>query len=128
MTTVKQLLEDPELKGKVGVWSSMGDTLGLIMLENGDDPAKVTDESFDRALTMLKKAVDSGQIRKFYGNDYAQPLSTGDLAATFAWSGDIVEPRRTRSSSGSSPRRAGSSGPTTCSSRSAAACPRRRRT
>jgi spermidine/putrescine transport system substrate-binding protein len=90
VTTVKQLLEDPKLKGKVGVWGQMGDTLGLIMLSNGDDPAKVTDESFDRALATLKKAVDSGQIRKFYGNDYAQPLSTGDLAASFAWSGDIV--------------------------------------
>jgi spermidine/putrescine transport system substrate-binding protein len=90
VTTVKQLLEDPALKGKVGVWGQMGDTLGLIMLSNGDDPAKVTDESFDRALTTLKTAVDSGQIRKFYGNDYAQPLSTGDLAASMAWSGDIV--------------------------------------
>jgi spermidine/putrescine transport system substrate-binding protein len=90
VTTVKQLLEDPKLKGKVGVWGQMGDTLGLIMLANGDDPAKVTDDSFDRALATLKKAVDSGQIRKFYGNDYAQPLSTGDLAASFAWSGDIV--------------------------------------
>jgi spermidine/putrescine transport system substrate-binding protein len=90
VTTVKQLLEDPKLKGKVGVWGQMGDTLGLIMLSNGDDPAKVTDESFDRALATLKTAVDSGQIRKFYGNDYAQPLSTGDLAASFAWSGDIV--------------------------------------
>ena len=90
VTSVKQLLEDPDLKGKVGVWGQMGDTLGLIMLSNGDDPAKVTDESFDRALATLKKAVDSGQIRKFYGNDYAQPLSTGDLAASMAWSGDIV--------------------------------------
>ncbi len=90
VTTVKQLLEDPDLKGKVGVWGQMGDTLGLIMLANGDDPANVTDESFDRALEVLGKAVDSGQIRKFYGNDYAQPLSTGDLAASFAWSGDIV--------------------------------------
>ena len=90
VTSVKQLLEDPDLKGKVGVWGQMGDTLGLIMLSNGDDPAKVTDESFDRALTTLKTAVDSGQIRKFYGNDYAQPLSTGDLAASMAWSGDIV--------------------------------------
>jgi spermidine/putrescine transport system substrate-binding protein len=90
VTTVTQLLEDPDLKGKVGVWGQMGDTLGLIMLSNGDDPAKVTDESFDRALATLKTAVDSGQIRKFYGNDYAQPLSTGDLAASMAWSGDIV--------------------------------------
>jgi spermidine/putrescine transport system substrate-binding protein len=89
VTTVTQLLEDPKLKGRVGVWNSMGDTLGLIMLENGDDPAKVTDESFDRALAVVQKAQDAGQIRRFYGNDYAQPLATGDLAASMAWSGDI---------------------------------------
>ena len=89
VTTVTQLLEDPKLKGKVGVWNSMGDTLGLIMLENGDDPAKVTDESFDRAIAVVQKAQDAGQIRRFYGNDYAQPLATGDLAASMAWSGDI---------------------------------------
>jgi spermidine/putrescine transport system substrate-binding protein len=89
VTSVTQLLEDPKRNGKVGVWNSMGDTLGLIMLENGDDPAKVTDESFDRAIAVVQKAQDAGQIRKFYGNDYAQPLATGDLAASMAWSGDI---------------------------------------
>ena len=90
VTSVKQLFEDPKLKGRVGVWNSMGDTLGLIMLENGDDPAKVTDASFDRAIARLQKAVNSGQIRKFYGNDYGPPLAKGDLAATMAWSGDIA--------------------------------------
>jgi spermidine/putrescine transport system substrate-binding protein len=89
VTSVTQLLEDPKLKGKVGVWNQMGDTLGLVMLENGDDPAKVTDESFDRAIAVIQKAVDAGQIRRFYGNDYAQPLARGDLAASMAWSGDI---------------------------------------
>jgi spermidine/putrescine transport system substrate-binding protein len=90
VTSVTQLLEDPELKGKVGVWNSMGDTLGLVILENGDDPATVTDETFDRAIAVIQKAQDAGQIRKFYGNDYAQPLATGDLAASMAWSGDIL--------------------------------------
>ena len=90
VTTVTQLLEDPKLKGRVGVWNSMGDTLGLVMLENGDDPTKVTDETFDRALAVIQDAVDRGQIRKFYGNDYAQPLAVGDLAASMAWSGDIL--------------------------------------
>jgi spermidine/putrescine transport system substrate-binding protein len=90
VTTVKQLLEDPKLKGKVGIWNSMGDTLGLIMLENGDDPSKVTDAAFSRALARVEKAVKSGQIRRFYGNDYAQPLDRGDLAACMAWSGDIL--------------------------------------
>ena len=89
VTSVQQLLEDPKLKGRVGIWNGMGDTLGLIMLENGDDPAKVTDASFEAAISRVQKAVDAGQIRAFYGNNYAQPLSKGDLAASMAWSGDI---------------------------------------
>jgi spermidine/putrescine transport system substrate-binding protein len=90
ITSVTQLLEDPELKGRVGVWNQMSDTLGLVMLENGDDPSKVTDETFDKALAVIEKAKEAGQIRRFYGNDYAQPLARGDLAASMAWSGDIV--------------------------------------
>src|SRR4029453_4630882 len=89
VTTVTQLLTDPKFKGRVGVWNSMGDTLGLVMLENGDDPAKVTEETFNRALAVIQKAQGAGQIRRFYGNDYAQPLATGDLVASMAWSGDI---------------------------------------
>jgi spermidine/putrescine transport system substrate-binding protein len=89
VTTVKQLFEDPKLKGKVGVWNSMGDTVGLVMLENGDDPAKVTDASWNRAMARIQKAKNSGQIRNFYGNDYTVHLSNGDLAASMAWSGDI---------------------------------------
>ena len=58
---------------------------------NGDDPA----EGHGRVLRSgahhaARRRWTPGQIRKFYGNDYAQPLSTGDLAASFAWSGDIV--------------------------------------
>jgi spermidine/putrescine transport system substrate-binding protein len=91
VTTVDKLFTDPKLKGKVTVWNSMGDTLGLVMLQNGDDPAKVTDESFDRAIEKVQKAVDAGQIRRFTGNDYAQPLANGDLTACFAWSGDVAQ-------------------------------------
>jgi spermidine/putrescine transport system substrate-binding protein len=90
VTSVKQLFEDPKLKGRVGVWNSMGDTLGLVMLENGDDPANVTDATFNRAIARVQKAVNSGQIRKFYGNEYAAILEKGDLAASMAWSGDIA--------------------------------------
>ena len=90
VTTVSQLFEDAKLKGKVTVWSEMGDTVGLVLLANGDDPANVTDESFDRAIATVQTAVDSGQIRRFTGNDYAQPLARGDLAACFAWSGDVA--------------------------------------
>ena len=91
VTSVQQLLEDPKLKGKVGVWNSMGDTLGLIMLENGDDPAKVTDKTFNAAFNRVKKAADNKQIRQFTGNDYAPSLAKGDLAAAMSWSGDIAQ-------------------------------------
>jgi spermidine/putrescine transport system substrate-binding protein len=91
VTTVDKLFTDPNLKGKVTVWSSMGDTLGLVLLANGDDPAKVTDAAFAAAIDTVQKAVDSGQIRRFTGNDYADPLARGDLAACFAWSGDVAQ-------------------------------------
>jgi spermidine/putrescine transport system substrate-binding protein len=90
VTSITQLLEDPKLKGKVTVLSEMSDTIGLVLLENGDDPAAVTDEAFDRALERVQAAVDSGQIRRFTGNDYVQPLTQGDIAACVAWSGDIA--------------------------------------
>ena len=90
VTSVTQLLEDASLKGKVTVLSEMADTIGLVLLENGDDPSKVTDEAFDRALERIQAAVDSGQIRRFTGNDYVQPLTQGDIAAAIAWSGDVA--------------------------------------
>jgi spermidine/putrescine transport system substrate-binding protein len=71
--------------------NGMGDTPPLVMLDNGDDPAKVTDASWTAAIDRIQAAVDSGQIRRFTGNDYAQPLSQGDLAAAIAWSGDIYQ-------------------------------------
>ena len=91
VTSVQQLLEDPKLKGKVTMLQEMADSVGLVMLQNGDDPTAVTDESFTAAIETVQKAVDSGQIRRFTGNDYAQPLTKGDLAAAFAWSGDVVQ-------------------------------------
>jgi spermidine/putrescine transport system substrate-binding protein len=89
--TVGDLLENPKLKGKVTLLQGMGDTMPLVMFANGDDPAKVTDASWDRAMKRIQKAVDSGQIRQFTGNDYSGPLAKGDLKACFAWSGDVVQ-------------------------------------
>ena len=63
------------------------------MLDNGDDPSTVTDESFGTALDRVQAAVDSGQIRRFTGNDYAQPLAKGDRRGRCRWSGDIFQLR-----------------------------------
>ena len=89
--SIDQLLEDKSLKGQITVLNGFSDTLGLVMLSNGDDPSKVTDASFKSALDRNKEASSNGQIRQFTGNDYAGPLSKGDLKACVAWSGDIVQ-------------------------------------
>jgi spermidine/putrescine transport system substrate-binding protein len=89
--SVEQLLTDKKLKGKVTLLTEFGDTIGLVMLANGDDPSNVTKAGFDKAIKTIKKALDSGQIRGFFGNEYAAGLSKGDIWACFAWSGDMVQ-------------------------------------
>jgi spermidine/putrescine transport system substrate-binding protein len=61
------------------------------MLANGDDMEKVTKASFDKAVKRIQKAVDSGQIRQFTGNDYTNLLAKGDAWACMAWSGDMIQ-------------------------------------
>jgi spermidine/putrescine transport system substrate-binding protein len=90
ITSVDQLLEDPKLKGKVTFLTEMADSMSMVMLANGDDPKNVTDESFNAAYDRIKKAVDSGQIRRFTGNDYVSDLEKGNIAAAVSWSGDVA--------------------------------------
>jgi spermidine/putrescine transport system substrate-binding protein len=89
--TMEELLTRPDLKGKVTMLSEMRDTVGLILLEMGHDPSDFTEEQFNEALTKLQRAVDDGQIRRFTGNDYAQDLAKGDIAACVGWSGDVIQ-------------------------------------
>ena len=70
--------------------SEMRDTVGLTLLDLGYDPSDFTMEQFDEAIAFLQQAVDSGQVRRFTGNDYGQDLSSGNVAACVAWTGDIV--------------------------------------
>ncbi|HEY3009187.1 MAG TPA: spermidine/putrescine ABC transporter substrate-binding protein [Micromonosporaceae bacterium] len=89
--TIDELLTRPDLKGKVTMLSEMNDTMGLLLQSNGHDPSNFTDAQFDDALEKLKRAVASGQIRKFTGNEYATDLDKGDIAACVAWSGDVIQ-------------------------------------
>ena len=91
LTSIDDLLTNPKFKGKVTLLSEMSDSVGLVMLANGDDPAKVTSATFNRAIDKMQKAVDSGQVRQFTGNDYAPLLAKGDVWCCMAWSGDMVQ-------------------------------------
>ncbi|MBM2822969.1 MAG: spermidine/putrescine transporter substrate-binding protein [Thermoleophilia bacterium] len=89
--TMEQFFTDPKLKNKATMLMELADSVGLTMLGNGDDPSTVTPETYESAIGTIKSAVDSGQIQKFTGNDYAQPLARGELAAAVAWSGDVIQ-------------------------------------
>lgn len=91
VTSVSQLLDDPTLKGRVGMLTEMRDTVGMTLMDMGKNPASFTNDDFDAAIARVQKAVDSKQIRRFTGNDYTADLSKGDMAACLAWAGDLVQ-------------------------------------
>ena len=45
----------------------------------------------NQALDKIEELTDSGQIRRFTGNDYLQDIQNGNFAACIAWSGDIAQ-------------------------------------
>ena len=89
--SMDQLLHDPVLKGKVSLFKDFRDTLGLLLLAMGHNPTKFSDSEFEAALKQVEQAKRRGQIKGFTGNEYAQGLASGDIAACTAWTGDVVQ-------------------------------------
>jgi spermidine/putrescine transport system substrate-binding protein len=69
----------------------MRDTVGLALYSEGIDPATVTYKQAEPAMKRLQKAVDSGQVRRFTGNDYQDDLVDGNFAVCVSWSGDVAQ-------------------------------------
>jgi spermidine/putrescine transport system substrate-binding protein len=90
LTSVNDIF-DPAFKGHVSMLNEMRDTLALVMLGMGIDPAKATFADAQAAAKKVKDNVDNGQIRQFFGNDYGAALARGDIWVAFAWSGDVVQ-------------------------------------
>jgi spermidine/putrescine transport system substrate-binding protein len=63
----------------------------LVMKSEGVDPTEASDEEWETAIDRIKAAAQSGQIRRFTGNDYAKDLAAGNVWACVAWSGDIIQ-------------------------------------
>ena len=82
--------DDSRWKGKVWFLSEMRDTVGLTLLKLGYQPEDFTREQADEAFAEIQKAVDTGIVRSFLGNDYKEQLVKGDLVLGTAWSGDII--------------------------------------
>lgn len=86
-------LFDPKYKGRVTMLSELRETVPLLLLAEGIDPAEATTEDWLNAIERIKKAADSGQIRDFTGNEYTEDLTAGNVVAAVGWSGDasIIE-------------------------------------
>jgi spermidine/putrescine transport system ATP-binding protein len=81
----------PEFKGKIGLFTEMRDTIGLVMLTQGNDPSQATEDTMNEALDTIDELTRSNQVRRFTGNDYLQDIQSGNFAACMAWSGDIAQ-------------------------------------
>jgi spermidine/putrescine transport system substrate-binding protein len=81
-------LFDPKYKGRVTMLDELRETPALVMLAEGVDPATASADEWLTAIDKIKAAADSGQIRRFTGNDYTEDLTAGNIVAAIGWSGD----------------------------------------
>ncbi len=86
-------LFDPKYKGKVTMLDELRETPALVMLAEGVDPAEASADQWLTAIEKVGAAAESGQIRRFTGNDYTEDLTAGNIVAAIGWSGDasIIE-------------------------------------
>lgn len=90
VTSINDLF-DPQYKGRVEMLTEMRDTVPLVMKADGIDPTDATEEDWLDTIEKIDEAADSGQIRRFTGNDYTKDLANGDAVAVIGWSGDAVQ-------------------------------------
>jgi spermidine/putrescine transport system substrate-binding protein len=90
VSSFEELLTRPDLKGKVDLLTEMRDTMLFMLLMDGSNPEDFTADEYASAIELLQGFVDSGQIRRFAGNDYVDDMKSGDAVACEAWSGDVI--------------------------------------
>ncbi|MEU6878309.1 extracellular solute-binding protein [Streptomyces sp. NPDC046712] len=88
--SVKELW-DGELRGKVTLLSGLDESFALLMQGNGVDVTKWTPDDFHAVCEQIEGLVRDRHIRRFTGNDYIKDLSTGDVLACQAYSGDVIQ-------------------------------------
>jgi spermidine/putrescine transport system substrate-binding protein len=82
-------LQDPALKGKIGMFADNQDLPNCALIAIGVPPEKSTPTQWRQAAAWLKK--QQPLVRQYYQQDYIDALSRGDLWASMAWSGDIFQ-------------------------------------
>lgn len=80
-----------DLKGRVTLLSGLDEAFALLMQGNGVDITRWTADDFHTVCDQVEEQVCKGQIRRFTGNDYIKDLSSGDVLACQAYSGDVIQ-------------------------------------
>ena len=84
-------LFDPQYEGRVTMLTEMRDTVPMTLKCMGIDPDEATEEEWLSAVDKIDEAADSGQIRRFTGNEYINDLAQGNVDFVLGWSGDAVQ-------------------------------------
>ncbi len=79
------------VSGTTTILDEMRDTVGLFMRSLDLQTAKPTYAEAEPAFDKLDKAFSDGTIDGVNGNEYVNDLGNGNLAAAFAWSGDVAQ-------------------------------------
>ncbi|MFE5617751.1 PotD/PotF family extracellular solute-binding protein [Streptomyces sp. NPDC056524] len=88
--SVEELWDD-ELRGKVTLLSGLDESFALLMQGNGVDVTRWTADDFHTVCEQVERLVAERHVRRFTGNDYIKDLSTGDVLACQAYSGDVIQ-------------------------------------
>jgi spermidine/putrescine transport system substrate-binding protein len=84
-------LFDPDYKGKVTLLSELYDTVPMVLLALGKDPAQATVDQMLEAIERCEQESRSGQVRGFTGNEYTKDITKGDSWLIMGWSGDAIQ-------------------------------------
>ena len=90
LTSINDIF-DPAFSGRVTMLSEANDTIGLVMLGMGLEPATARLDDAQAANDKIRQYVANGHIRRFTGNDYGEDLLNGNVWVAFAWSGDVIQ-------------------------------------
>ncbi|WP_367131510.1 MULTISPECIES: polyamine ABC transporter substrate-binding protein [Streptomyces] len=80
-----------DLRGRVTLLAGLDEAYSLLMQGNGADVTRWTADDFHTMTDQLRRLVRKRHIRRFTGNDYIKDLSSGDVLACQAYSGDIIQ-------------------------------------
>jgi spermidine/putrescine transport system substrate-binding protein len=88
ISTLNDLADPAKLPPK-SVGMLKADMADFVMINLGIEPETSGPDEWQEAADWLQMQRDTGVVRQYYEQNYADDLTAGNLAATMAWSGDV---------------------------------------